>query len=104
VPVRAIGKGGGLCSGRATAAARWRPAGCTGRRVKARRHQRGQRRAVGSNRATRGQSSWRRWPPGRSTAVGAAPLSAGGVEQRASRLEEGDKDPNIISEIPGTPL
>ena len=29
---------------------------------------------------------------GRSTAAGAAPLSAGGVEQRASRLEEWEKD------------
>ena len=51
---RARGEGGGLCSGLATAAARWRPAGCSGRRGKARRHQRGQRRAVGSSRATRG--------------------------------------------------
>ena len=32
MPVRALGEGGGLCSGLATAAARWRPAGCSGRR------------------------------------------------------------------------
>ena len=51
---RTRGEGGGLCSGLATATARWRPAGCSGRRGKARRHQRGQRRAVGSSRATRG--------------------------------------------------
>src|SRR6185503_11155879 len=31
VPVHALGEGGGLCLGRATATARWRPAGCSGR-------------------------------------------------------------------------
>ena len=32
VPVRVLGEGGGLCLGQATATARWRPAGCSGRR------------------------------------------------------------------------
>jgi len=41
----------------------------------------------------------RRWLPGYSTTAVAAPLSAGGVEQRkqVGRLEEGDKDRFAIS-------
>ena len=54
--------------------------------------------AAGTFQATcGGYQASRRWPACRSTAAGAAPLSAGGVEQRASRLEEGDKDRFAIS-------
>ena len=53
--------------------------------------------ATGTFQATcGGYQASRRWPAGRSTAAGAAPLSAGG-ENRASRLGKGIKDLSAIS-------
>ena len=77
--VRALGEGGGLSLGRATATARWRPCGGSGRRGEGRGHQREakgggearerrvgasakQRGPAGSPRRAGGAAQWRRQP------------------------------------------
>ena len=96
VLVCALGEGGGLYSGRSTAALRWRPRGGSGRRGEAGRLQRKPRRAVGSIRAMRGSQCDAERGRGR-------PSTAGGAAQRRRQESRGrtwrwkKKDPNAIS-------
>ena len=95
--MHARGESGELYPELSTAASRWRPRAALGGMAKGGGTSASQGGRWGAAGRRVARASRRRWPPGRSTVVGAAPLSAGGVEQRASRLEEGDKDRFAIS-------
>ena len=99
MPVCVLGEGGGLCLGRATATAWWRPAGCSGRRGTAGEHQRDQRRAVGRLRGDACAPARSKRGPGWLSTAPAMALHSGGGENRGKELEEGEKDLNKISEI-----
>ena len=79
--VRALGEGGGLCLGQATATARWRPAGCSGRRGMAVEHQR-ETKGGGEASVRRVEASASRDVAGRALhGVGGGALHSGGERQ-----------------------
>ena len=103
--LRARNRALGVCLGRATATARWRPRGGSGRRGV---HAPGQRSSLGGG----GKPSWRRVEAsamqegarGRPRAAGWR-RTAPAVRSRAERqAEEEDRDLNEISKISGTYL
>ena len=103
VLLRARNRALGLCLGRATATARWRPAGarcCVARQGGTARRQKAVEEV--------GRDAWaaiasRRWPGWPSTAATA--LNSGGEEQsRQAGWRKGKRDQFAISEISGTQL
>jgi len=97
--VRALGEGGGLCLGRATATARWRPRGGSGRRSTAREAPARGKEGSGRLRRDAWKLAGRRWRGEAALHGGRVALCTAAVSKHVGRQGKGKTGCFAISEI-----